>query len=225
MNAATLARMKVISGTTEELINSIKESTKTQRFSGLIESVIYRLPDNPEEILALSMWDSLRSLPNFEENYKRPANQEITTRSRIISRQTYKLVKDFRTVSSSVGASHIRLMTFHTSEPEKRLKQAIDNVTQIRAAAAGLGHVGVWMGRLVEEPTSNTLSLLSRHDWRSAEDQRAFLDNSLTKSLRAQNQAEGTEVVIAAFNLDGLVRLEQLDNRETIDAVNRTGRL
>lgn len=214
MNAVTLARMRVKTGTTEELIQAIRDSARRQRYVGLVESGLYLLPDNPDEILAFSMWESLNMLPNFEDNYKKPVNHEVVARSEVISRQTYRMVKEFRVVSARVGASYLRLITFHTSEPEERLERVMKTVNRIRESGLEAGNVGVWLGRLVTEQKTNRLTLLIRHDWLSLEYQQTFVSSDLMERLRVLNQREGAEVEYASLDLAGLVHLESI-NKET----------
>jgi heme-degrading monooxygenase HmoA len=211
MNAATLARIRVVSGTAEELIQTIKEVSKQQRFPGLIESAIYLVSDSPDEIFALAMWDSLNSIPNFEENYKRPVNREVVARAQVLSRGTYRLVKEHRTVSTTIRASHLRLLVIPTLEPQTRLRQMVRTLNQLRQAAAGAGHIGYWLGRLAQAEPENRLTLLIRHDWCSLEQQRAFQHNPLVQEVRAHDKAEGAKVEFASFDLSGLVQLEPVE--------------
>jgi hypothetical protein len=209
MNVATLARMKVVSGTAQELIEAIRASARHQRYGGLVESALYLLPDKPDEILALAMWDNINNLPDFDENYRKPVHQGVVARGQVIGRQTYRLVKDYRTVSTTIGASHLRLMTIHTSQPAERLKLIAKKMGEIRKASINSGHVGGWLGRLVgETEAENTLTILIRHDFRDLEGQQVIQNLPLLNQIRAQNQAEGIKVEFASLDLAGLVRTQ-----------------
>jgi heme-degrading monooxygenase HmoA len=209
MNAAVLTRIRVISGTTEEVIQTIREVAKQQRLSGLLETVLYHLPDKPDEIFALSMWDKLSNIPSLDEYYKKLVNQEILGKAEVVSRYTYRLIKEYRTVSASIGASYLRLVTLQAVHSQEWITQAVNTMAQVKASGIGVGQIGSWIGqRIDDEQDEKTVSFIARHDWRSVEDQQAFQKNQLVREVRARTQAMGAEVEFASLDLAGLVRLE-----------------
>lgn len=209
MNAATLTRIRVLSGTTEELIELIKVGSKQQRLPGLVESALYHVPDKPAEIFVLSVWENLNVIPNIEENYARWQNREIVARSQLVSCYTYRLIKEYRTVSATIGASYLRLVTLPGSHSQEWIDLAVTTLAQVRASGIGTGHIGSWLGQRVDvKQGENTFSILARHDWRSLEAQQAFQRNQLTREVRASTQALGAEVEFASLDLAGLVMLE-----------------
>ena len=95
MNAAALTGIRIVSGTTEELIQSISNSIQQERTHHHVESALYRSVNNVHEILVLSLWDSLGSVPEEEEAYqpKPPVGKELTIKTEVISHQVYQMVR------------------------------------------------------------------------------------------------------------------------------------
>src|SRR4051794_8248393 len=114
MNAAALTRMKVVSGTVTELIQAVRDSALKQRYPGHLETAIYKPENESPEILALSLWQSLDSIPDLDSQVNLPVNRVLNNTAEGVSRDIFKMVKDYRLMTAQPVFSRLRIFTIPT---------------------------------------------------------------------------------------------------------------
>jgi hypothetical protein len=225
MNFASLARIRVVSGTAEALMQLTRLELGRQKYPGLVEGGFYRLPDKPQELLFLAMWGSLSALRGFEECFeKRPYREELKRQMEVIDHQVYRLVKDYRTVSATIGASHLRLTTFTTCQPQAQLKEVSQLLAKFRAMVDKRECVGSWLGYLLEETVpDNRLSILIRYDYNSLESQRASQNLPWVKEVRAYLHSKASTQQFASLDVNGLLPAVATPEPDTLVALPGPG--
>lgn len=219
MNIAVLARIKIISGTASTFIQNIKDNTHNRLIPGHVETAIYLSASDPQEIFVLSLWQSLDDLPDlanvitaFNNQKELPGNNH-NNKSVLIGSHIFMLVKDYRLVSATIKASHIRILTVTLDEPEEWLKKLAE--IQLRQAKTLPGLVGGWLGRSISADsdlsisstitTPPTLTLLNRIDWASLKEQQDFFNRQDTRETLQNFVTSGARIEFASSDLRGLI--------------------
>ncbi len=144
MNVAVLTTIKVIAGTASQLIESIEAGSRHYSFPGHMESAIYLSPVDLHQVLVLSFWQGLAVLPDFESLFEQLQKHASAVQLVLVSREIFTLVKDYRVVSKTIKASHIRLLSVSVDAPQKWLKELAQ--IQLKQAKVLPGLIGGWLG-------------------------------------------------------------------------------
>ena len=106
MNAATLTRVKAVSGTTAELIELIKINTLKTKASKQLEITIYHAEEE-DALLVLTLWKSLNMISDINDRYSNSLSPKLLASSLVVRRDVFKMVKDYRVETAKPALSRI----------------------------------------------------------------------------------------------------------------------
>lgn len=205
MNAATLTRVKAVSGTTAELIELIKINTLKTKASKQLEITIYHAEEE-DALLVLTLWKSLNMISDINDRYSNSLSPKLLASSLVVRRDVFKMVKDYRVETAKPALSRMRVFNMPTTEPEEWLKEITRRPLQ--AVKDRKGVVGLWVGRATDEP-ENTLKLIVRMDWNSKEEHQKFQKSDETRVFFSNFLENGGKLEHAGINFLGAVSMPE----------------
>lgn len=211
MNFAVLTKLKLISGTLDQLVERIKIAVRQPGIRNLAEIAFYRSSESFEEIYVLSFWFKLEDRQEARDVVHAELSKSMDIKSEVIESNRFQLIWEYRLLTQAPAASHIRLLTFPAGYPDDKATEVIEAARTRRPALGGL--VGSWIGRCLDNPQLT----LQRADWVNSEAMEAFFYNKTNQEIIANRRAQGIEIEYASRNLERFI--EYL--REPLNDQNR----
>lgn len=204
MNIATLNKVQLFSSNYNDFIEEAKTALARTRFPGQLVSSFYLSHTNSQEVYLLSFWQSLVAAQSIHEKITPEMSDKILSRVNSYERQFFKLIWDYRLLSTIPKASLLRLITFPDHFSEEQIKAVTDLQRQRRDQVPGV--VGIWIGQSLHNPKI----LLNQIDWVSIEAQQNFFEQPGIQEAVSRWQNQGIILEYASFNLKDILLFEHL---------------
>lgn len=199
MNFANLSKIVNFADGLDKLQNLITRALQNLSDFKFSEVALYHPPgSSPEEFYLLLFWYQLETLPEAKSHIWSSLIQSAMKVS-LTELGTYKLIWEFRSVSTRSNASQLSVTNFPDTYPRSRLTQLVKLYREPLRETPGL--VASWFGVNI----TGAVKLLVRLDFNSAEAELAYFNSPIFHALVNQAIAEGGELELSSLDLHGFL--------------------
>jgi heme-degrading monooxygenase HmoA len=199
LNFAVLSKLRLISGNLDELVERIKIAIRQPGIHNLAEIAFYCSDQSHQEFYLLSFWFQLEDSQEAHNLIRAEFFKATSLRSKMVERHIFRLNWEYRLLTQTPAASHIRLLTFPDNYPEDKAKVIIEAARKRKPEIPGL--LGSWIGRCLDNPQLT----LQRVDWASLDAMEAFFNSKQNQDIIAERRAQGIQIDYTRQNLKEII--------------------
>ena len=203
MNIGVLIKLKVLSGTMDELINQVQAATRLNPAGRHVETLFYLSANDSQEFYTFSLWHSLQDLQEIQQNVKKNLLPVLQNRAKLLEQHFFRLKWEYRLLPQPVEISTLRILTFPPDFLPTRRNEIMESIRQQRGNIPNI--IGLWAGVSME----NDYMVLYRFDWNSKQAQQKMFNSAMLNNSLAIGKGGGIKIEFASSNLQEIFQPDE----------------
>lgn len=203
MNIGVLIKLKVLSGTMDELINQVQAATRLNPAGRHVETLFYLSANDSQEFYTFSLWHSLQDLQEIQQNVKKNLLPVLQNRAKLLEQHFFRLKWEYRLLPQPVEISTLRILTFPPDFLPTRRNEIMESIRQQRGNIPNI--IGLWAGVSME----NDYMVLYRFDWNSKQAQQKMFNSAMLNNSLAIGKGGGIKIEFASSNLQEIFQSDE----------------